>query len=302
VTPYVDVLQDTHWEVFAVSELLERHDTADLPPVVVAIDLWRRIYRLERGVWREGLARIEALFGPLEDLEPRARAVLDFAAALVGDLATVARCRGGLAELGHPRSPLDAVAPSAEYSEEDFHQFMAIAESDAPNYIRRQAAVAAAYAAANASSPDPDLLERGLMLCEQCAEWFPPESDLNSQAHFTALQILYKQGELRGCASRAAGVFQSAAHRGVWGNKVPPVVALLVILRDLDLAEPACRLRPKAPARWSVYFVDQLPSFTTWYEGIDGSLRRRCESAAADRPLDDLFQEALDAIAEHATS
>lgn len=152
-----------------------------------------------------------------------------------------------------------------------------------------------------ARSADPELWERGLTLCDECAEWFPSESDLHSQAHFTALQILYQRGEHLECA-RAAGVFQSAAHRGVWGNKVPPVIALLLILRDLDLAEPVSRLRPKAPERWSAYFVEQIPSFTNWYESIDTSLRLRSKSAAADLPIDDIFQETLDVIADRTTS
>jgi hypothetical protein len=297
VTPYVDLLLDIHWEVFAVTGLLGRHDLGDLPPLVGAIDLWRRVYRLERGVWSEGLARIEAVFGALENLEARARVVLGFAAALVGDLGTVDRCRGGWAE--HPRHLIEDAAPVGTYSEESFDRLLAVANSSAPNYVRRQAALAAAYASAR--SADPELWQRGLTLCDQCAEWFPPESDLHSQAHFTALEILYQRGEYLECASRAAGVFQSAAHRGVWGNKVPPVVALLLILREFDLAEPACRLRPKAPNRWSLYFVDQIPSFADWYEGIDVSLRRRCESDAADLPLDDIVQETLAAIAERAT-
>lgn len=300
VTPYVDVLLDTHWEVFAVSGLLDRHHLGDLPPLVGAIDLWRRVYRLERGVWREGLTRIEAQFGALEKIEARARMVLGFAALLVGDLRTVDRCRGSWAELGHPRRLIEDAAPLAAHSGEYFDPLLAVANSSAPNYVRRQAASAAAYVAAQ--SADPELWERGLTLCDECAEWFPPESDLHSQAHFIALQILYQQGEHLECASRAAGVFQSAAHRGVWGNKVPPVVALLLILRDLDLAEPASRLRSKAPERWSVYFVDQIPSFTDWYESIDASLRLRCESAAADLPIDDIFQETLDVIADRVTS
>lgn len=139
-----------------------------------------------------------------------------------------------------------------------------------------------------------------MTLCDECVEWFPPDSDLHSQAHFSALQILYQQGRHRDCAARAATVFQSAAHRGVWGNKVPPVVALLLILRDLDLAEQASRLRPKAPKRWSVFFLDQIPSFTAWYEGIDGSLRQRGEAEADDVALDDVFEESLAVIAEHA--
>lgn len=300
VTPYVDVLFDIHWEVFTVSRLLERHDLGDLPPLVGAIDLWRRIYRLERGVWREGLTRMEALFGALENIEADARVVLGFAATLVGDLETVDRCRGGWLELGHPRSVIEVAAPSATYRDEYFDRLLAVANGSAPNYVRRQAALAAAYAAMR--STDPELWQRGLTLCNQCAEWFPPESDLHSQAHFSALQMLYQLGQHRECASRASGVFQSAAHRGVWGNKVPPVVALLLILRDLDLAEAACRLRPKAPKRWSVYFVDQIPSFTDWYDRIDHSLRQRCEYAAADLPLDDIFEEALEVIADCATS
>lgn len=297
-TPYVDLLLDVHWEVFAVCGLLDRHALGELPPLVGAIDLWRRVYRLERGVWREGLAGMEARFGPLETIEARARAVLGYAATLVGDLDTVERCRGSWADLGHPRHLIDDAAPWTAAAEESYGPLCAIVESDAPPYVRRQAALAVGYSAAQ--SYDPDRWARGLVLCDECADWFPPDSDLHSQAHFNATQILYRQGRHRDCAARAAGVFESAAHRGVWGNKVPPLVALLLILRDLDLAEQACRLRPKAPARWSVFFVDQIPSFTAWYEAIDESLRRRAEAEAADLPLDVVFQETLTAIAEHA--
>ena len=296
VEPYLELLTEVFHEPYAPAQgFVEaaRDAGTDPDPVMAAVDAYERVYRLERGVWRPAMATLEARHGSLEALPSHARMALWFAAVVVGDEETARRLAGVFAEVGHPHTKRHYEPDLSD--EELTTRIRALDDPERPR-IARAAAVQTLCAQVQ-EHDRPDLWADVLAHSDLALAWLPEWSDIRTQVLFARAELQRRMGDPVGAARTAETAIRVGRHRGVYGNMVPPLVALLVLARDLELPELALRLRGRVPRRWSIYFQDERAAVNEWCDSVlDPSTRARLTEEGRAMNLLELVERSVDEI------
>ena len=296
VEPYLELLTEVFHEPYAPARgFVEaaRRERREPDPVMFAVDVYERVYRLERGVWRPAIATLEARHGSVEQLAPHARMALWFAAVVVGDAETARRTAGVFAEVGHPHTTRSDEPPPSE--EELVQRIRSLDDTEVPR-IARAAAVQTLCAQVQALDR-PDLWADVLARSEAALSWLPQWSDIRTQVLCARAELQRKLGDPIAAAHTAETAIRVGRHRGVYGNMIPPLVALLVLAWDLELPELAGRLRARVPRRWSIYFQAERDAVNDWGDAIlDSATRRRLALEGRAMNLLELVEQSVDEI------
>ncbi|MDP1819190.1 MAG: adenylate/guanylate cyclase domain-containing protein [Acidimicrobiales bacterium] len=301
VEPYLELLSEVFHEPYAPAqgfvEAAKREGT-EPDPVMFAVDVYERVYRLERGVWRPALAALEARHGSLEELPPHARMALWFAAVVVGDEETALRLAGVFAEVGHPHTNRGHEPTPSE--EELADRIRSLNETEAPRIARAADFHTLCFQVQEYGRPD--LWADVLAQSESALAWLPHWSDIRTQLLCARAELQRKLDDPVAAARTAETAIRVGRHRGVYGNMVPPLVTLLVLAWDLDLPELASTLRGRIPRRWSIYFQAERDAVNKWCDSIlDKPARRRLIDEGRAMDLLELVERSVDEIERAAT-